>query len=139
MNYLYNATESWNNLQNIKIDSKYIKTIDDVVSIKNTKGTINTTYENLKSRLPLYKEVSQTTCYSGKDCELWMKNYLSRYCDKTINKMSGYWLENNFDEVYAYKITDEPATTQLYYGNGIVAWDSYGVRPVITVAVENIG
>lgn len=153
MDYLYNATKSWNNVLNIQMDytdegntGDYgygtIKTEDGITKITKKDGTEITVlenkegYENLKARLPYKIEV-----YSFNGTNLWMHNYLLNYETKTgeglknIYGIYGYWILSSY-------LVDSDQANIIHYAGSFnrhsVTSAIYGVRPVIEVSKQQI-
>lgn len=125
MNYLYNASKDWHCLDNILITSgSVLKQIQENIVIIESQGSEIIRYENLKTRLPSKQELSLVGCDDS--CPDWIKENLL----EKENFMTSTASINNSNNGIWY------ASDRLWNAN---TTNLLGVRPVITVAVENIG
>jgi prepilin-type N-terminal cleavage/methylation domain-containing protein len=154
MDYLYNATKTWNNIPNIVInytdEGNYygtITTTNNVTKITNKDGNILTVltdkegYKNLKSRMPMYSEVTgegKCTTTDG-SCPLWLVNYMSKssYYKAAdgkidISGINGYWTFSADDSSGAWRVSVD--VSSAYVGGS----GNAGVRPVISLSKEFI-
>ena len=148
MNFLNEATKTWNNIPNIT--ENYV---DESISIVTGLST-DTGYGEFeitgKARLPKYSEVvGENKCgWDELSCPLWLVNYLKAYefitgegvvnIPKGSNDMASYWLMSSAaDQTYK-----KYAWYVLYKGNlgnaNIIQYATRGVRPVIEVPKELI-
>ena len=171
LNYLHNATKDWNNVPNMIMNYED-ENIDEVKNEKGSRGygkivttnnttqiterdgiTITGTYENLKARMPMYKElIGDKKCNTnGGSCPLWLVNYLTNSSSvvgsklQNINGINGYWI------LSSYEYSDQPGSNGVSFSNMLApgyAWgisysggraysnasgNNFGVRPVITL------
>ena len=148
VNKLYDLTKSWNNIPNMVINytdsgNNYgmIKTIDKITTISNIDEEELKTYKNLKARLPLTKELTDSGCkmVTGDSdigsCPLWVSNYLKESTIKgaTFVTNNGYW---TLDSVNATK-ANRVSFYGYIVGNEVADKNNAGIRPVITIEKYN--
>ena len=152
MDYLYKTTKDWTNIPNIIMDYEdegntddygygTIVTTDNITKITKKDGTAVTVltdkegYNNLKSRMPYYSEVSDYD--STNKTNAYLYDYLDSQRGIPINSISGisgYWtLSTPFDF--------DDCALEVYSGGyiftGSVDNANYiGIRPVITLKLK---
>lgn len=152
MQGLYNATKNWNNVPDMimnyndeyNTNSGYQKIITDINTkitsiirkngIENTIGSVG---KPIKSRLPMYSEVSGIECTeSYSSCPIWLIEYLSKgnmtkyALNEHIEGINGFWLLCSHENSrYAKAIGNLGHIT----GSATSRNTTYGIRPVITV------
>lgn len=160
MTYLHSATKDWNKISNIIINYEdegfgygKIETNEDtdITTITMTDGTITSTFENLKVRLPMNIEVTAENvgCGVGQSssdlnqgsCPLWLVNYMKYFVKniyptaiEMVNNKGSFWLFS----------TNTSSVSQAFELDsfGYILYDvvdtKKGVRPVITLKTYNL-
>jgi len=151
MNYLYQATKNWSNIDNIQINYtnegktttygyESIKVSGNTTKVTKKDGTTTTTYTNLKARMPKLSELTGTGCSTTSgSCPAWMVNGLNPYTNKytrfqkeSIDGINGYWSLSSETNRSA-KVINYQGIVNSYFVNYS---SDYGIRPVITISKE---
>jgi len=146
MNYIYEATKNWTNIENVKMnyadgEGGYgrIVTTENTTRITMKDETETVGYENLKARLPMNVEVQNVGCASHGSCPAWLVNGLisqpSYYPEGTkedIGGLNGYWTLSSYNSTNAYVV--------FPFGSldGGFSYGERGVRPVIEVSKSDL-
>ena len=130
LNYLYSATNTWDNLERI-----YEEYTDEGKSY----GTIAL---NGYARLPKLSELTALSCSAEENsCKApWLMNYLTTNTYTNVNVLdgiNGYWVldskESSANTAWAVNYKNNLTSDTNIYLNTL-----YGVRPVISVSKANI-
>ncbi len=141
MNHIYNATDDWENIPNIKMnyidkgndgsieENGYgtIKTENNTTTItKMDETTITATYTNLKARIPTHSEITTLGCYDQTPPEY--MTTCPEYVRTNLDGITGYMFIDSFSHgsmwgFYAYGSAFNVDVTDT----------DFGVRPVINV------
>ena len=139
MTYLYNATKNWDSVPNIVLDyvdegQKYggVKTTGTgnlITTITGNDGSTKTaSFQNLKARLPMKKELEDNGCdgTGAVSCEVWLSD-----SDLSSTGVRGYWSLSSATEEGAYR-------TRWNRASGIspTSENRWGVRPVINIKLK---
>ena len=166
MQELYNATKNWDNVRAMELnyqDEANIEVQDNGYTslvVSNGVGiitgkpitkttTIGTNLKPLKARLPKYSELHGAGCTgSYGTCPIWLIEYMTYWngandkysmnnnSETYQNQIYGYWL------LSSYPGTSTRARGVHYVGRfveyGTTAGGYYGIRPVITVSIDEL-
>jgi len=155
MNYLYEATKNWRNVEDIYMNytdegnsGSYgyggITTSGTTTKITMKNGTVIIKYNNLKARLPKGAEIEATGCASTLgSCPVWLVNGLSTKTDYypqgtkvDISGIYAYWSLSS--EVSSSRYVRYVNYYGRYFYNDININSYSGIRPVIQVPKNKI-